>query len=124
VIWSIDELSLPALQNNLNDAGVPGRLPWLLENIQHAITQQERPADRQWRLRYSRAGVVIESHLAHLQHLQDVDNTPDPFDPGIRSTKSQTKVWANASAVSRRWGVVSALDVDDFSKALREASSV
>jgi transcriptional regulator with XRE-family HTH domain len=124
LVWSIDALSLPALQHDLVRAGVPGRLPWLLENILQALAQHPRPDDRQWRLRRARASVVIEGFLTHLHPSEQAGGALDPFEPGIRSKKSQEQVWARASLISRRWRIVSALQVEDFASALGAASAV
>jgi len=124
LVWSIDAVSLPALQHDLTRAGVPFRLPWLMENTLRALEQQPKPGVRQWRLRWARAAVVLDSFLTHLHFLERTTDAPDPFELGIRSKKSQQQIWAGASEISQRWRVVSALRVEDFARALREASVV
>ncbi len=100
----------------------PWRLPWLAENTLAAIDALPQPADRQWRLRWSRAAVVLSGFLAHQPAASG--GALDPIDQGIRSEKTQQLTWENASPISRRWGIVSALQVADFAQALREACAV
>lgn len=121
LVWSIDDISLPALQNDFVQAGVPHRLPWLLENVRKALGKGPPLGDRHWRHRWRRTTVVVGGFLKHVRSPPAHDSSPDPFDPGIRSPKSQTKIWSEASPISRRWRVVSALRVSDFEQALGDA---
>ena len=71
--------------------------------------------------------MVIEGFLASLRHRLDSQPTasrsPDLFDPSIRSKKSLVEVQAAASDVSRKWGIVSALQPRDFAQAIRAANA-
>lgn len=118
VVWSIDELALPPLQHALAVAGLPDRLGWLVENVVAATGSTTAPAGP-WRQRSRRAEVVLAAFLAHVE--PPASPAPDPLDRAIRSPKTWQEVWSAASPISRRWGVVTALQPDDFARALEAA---
>jgi len=120
LVWSIDQIPLPALLLSLENVGAPGRLPWLMENVVKALDVCPRSADRVWRLRRKRAHWVLTDTLSRLTPRVGL---PDPFEPGIRTMKTHQAVWSRASVVSRRWGIISALKEEDFADALGRASA-
>ncbi|MFT5680959.1 MAG: transcriptional regulator with XRE-family HTH domain [Myxococcota bacterium] len=119
LVWSIDEIALPMVQHSLVRAGRPWRLPWLVENALEAISDL-KTSDWKWRLRLKRAPIVLDDFGEHQDPPKEHD-VLDPLEPGIRSPASRRQVWENASKNSRRWRVVSTLQVSDFAQALREA---
>jgi HTH-type transcriptional regulator/antitoxin HipB len=122
LVWSVDAIALTKVQSELAQAGVPTRLGWLVDNTREAIPDQLlddlRPL---WNQRLLRAHVILTAFNDRLQHLAGASSAPDPFDQGIRSTKSFERALATASEISKRWNVVSTLVVDDFAEALRAA---
>ena len=104
------------------------RLAWLCENTLAALDSdliQELP--RTWAQRVRRAIVVLEAFLDPLNHRLELRPTgsppPDVFDPSIRSKQTLDSVQATASSISRKWGIVSALQPRDFTQAIRAASA-
>ncbi len=120
LVWSVDDVALPALQRALSEAGVPNRLGWLAENVLEAVTSQASllREGSPWTLRLKAAGVVLS---AYLEHLQPMGELPDRLDRGIRSRKTWEAVWDEASAISKRWRIISALTSEDFGSALGES---
>lgn len=45
----------------------------------------------------------------------------DILDPSIRSKRTLNEVKASSSPISQRWGIVTSLQPEDFSRALRDA---
>lgn len=118
LVRHVDALSLPALRLGL--AGRERRLGWLLENVREALTVAPPDADADWRRRAARASTVIADELAHFS--PPTGGAPDLFEPTIRSDATRDLVWRHgASGISRRWGIVSELQPDDFRKALWSA---
>jgi transcriptional regulator with XRE-family HTH domain len=125
---NIDRVSLSKLYLDLEKVGLERRLAWVSENTLTALESdllQELP--RTWAPRVRRAIVVLEAFLEPLNHRLESPSTgsppPDVFDPNIRSKKTLDSVQAAASSVSRKWGIVSALQPRDFGQAVRAASA-
>ena len=125
---NVDRVSLNKLYLDLERVGLERRLAWLCENTLAALDSdlvQELP--RTWAQRVRRAIVVLEAFLDPLnQRLESpptVSPSPDIFDPSIRSKKTLDSVQATASSISRKWGIVSALQPRDFAQAIRAASA-
>lgn len=119
LLWSCDQLSLPAIQDRLVQAGAPHRLPWLVENTLEAIGQ-ERPETTDWRRQIERGSMVGTIFLNHLA-VPAQDAPLDPIDRGIRTLRSQQEAVAEASAITRKWRLVTMLQVHDFARALMQA---
>ena len=124
---NVDRVSLNKLYLDLERVGLERRLAWLCENTLTALDSdllQELP--RTWGQRVRRAAVVLEAFLGPLNHRLDSPTgspSPDVFDPSIRSKKTLDSVQATASSISRKWGIVSALQPRDFAQAVRAASA-
>jgi transcriptional regulator with XRE-family HTH domain len=125
---NIDRVSLNRLYLDLERVGLERRLAWLCENTLAALDAdlvQKMP--RTWAQRVRRAIVVLEAFLEPLNHRLKSPPTgspsPDVFDPSIRSKKTLDSVQVAASSISRKWGIVSALQPQDFGQAIRAASA-
>jgi len=121
LVWSIEAVSPHRIQHNLAQTGLPRRFPWLVDNTLIALQELPQPRQREWRLCWKRASIVLNS-LPYRP--EETDSTLDSFDPGIRSKISFDRAWQNASETSRSWGIVSTLSEDDFSYALARAADV
>jgi hypothetical protein len=123
LVRNVDHINLRGLQLQLAAAGLERRLAWLVENTLEAI-QRESPSVSSTPLRrlYNRAGVVLESFLAFLTgEAREAPSAPDVLDPGIRSKRTLDEVAASSSPISRRWGIITTLQPEDFVEALRGA---
>lgn len=106
------------------DAGWERRLAWLFENALEAIRRDEQPGlPRRWVLLYRRTQVVLSLFLEPLKAESPrwAALSPDIMDPDIRSRKSVEEVTAASSDISKRWGIVTGLQPEDFVEALRAA---
>jgi transcriptional regulator with XRE-family HTH domain len=127
LIANADRVSLSRLYLDLERVGLERRLAWLCENTLAALDSdllKELP--RAWAQRARRSIVLLETFLKPLTHKLDgrTDSpSPDVFDPSIRSRKTLDAVQAASSSISQRWGIVSALQPQDFAQATRDASA-
>ncbi len=125
---NVDRVSLSKLYLDLGSVGLERRLAWLCENILAALDSDiVRELPRTWGQRVRRAIVVLGAFLDPLEHRLESPTTgspsPDVFDPSIRSKQTLDSVQATASGISRKWGIVSALQPRDFAQAIRAASA-
>jgi transcriptional regulator with XRE-family HTH domain len=112
VIRNIDNINLKRLHLQLTETGLERRLAWLVENTLEAI-RREIPglSSVPWRRLYSRVlGAEAQPSAA-----------PDVLDAAIRSKRTLDEVAASSSPISRRWGIITTLQPEDFVEALRGA---
>lgn len=121
LVNNIDGISLPGLRLWLRREQRAHRLGWLLENVRDALLLPPPDADLAWKRGAARAITVLSGELEHFS-AEPGPSAPDLLDPTIRSRRSRDLVWEHqASDISRRWGIVSELQPDDFRKALWSA---
>jgi transcriptional regulator with XRE-family HTH domain len=121
LIRNVDQVNLKKLHLQLTEGGLERRLGWVVENTLEAI-RRETPllTSARWRRVYRRAHVVLESFLHFLTAKSPAHIlAPDVLDVGIRSKLSLDDVTASSSPISRRWGIVTTLQPEDFVEALR-----
>lgn len=126
LIEHADRIGLGKLYLDLGRIGLERRLPWICENSAVAVDPDLlREAPRTWAQRARRAVVVLDAFVESLSRGSDAQRAPslpvDTVDPNIRSKKTFDEVSATASSISKRWGIVSALQPGDFAQALRAA---
>ena len=124
LVLHIDEINLNAVRAKLASVGLQRRLDWLVDNTCQAVQEELRHAPpRVWAQRYRRAELVFETALAFAkeQAMPSQNSSPDILDAHIRSKATLREVIASSSDVSRRWGIATALQPDDFTAALRGA---
>jgi transcriptional regulator with XRE-family HTH domain len=120
-----DKLNLPTLYAKLYDLGMGHRLGWVLENTLVALdrlTKEAEPEAKAWKRLRRRAEVPLRLFLdvaSTFDKNRREGERIDVVDPTIRSARSLEDVKRLASEPSRRWGVVSSLQPDDFVQALR-----
>jgi len=84
-----------------------------------------RELPRTWAQGVRRAIVVLEAFLGPLNHKLEspTASSPDVFDPSIRNKKTLDSINSAASSISRKCGIVTALQPRDFAQAIRAASA-
>jgi transcriptional regulator with XRE-family HTH domain len=115
-------INLPRVHAQLIEAGLDRRLPWLIANAREAVSHELAGQGllARWAPAYRRAEVVFGEFLRTLP--APPEGAPlDILDSRIRSPKTVQEVLASSSAISRRWRIVTRLQVKDFVRALREA---
>ena len=124
LVRNVDQLRLKKLFIDLRDAGLERRLGWIVENTIEAVRAElASGAPRRWAQLYRRAELVLGRFLLAIPTptAESLPEVLDLIDPSIRSDQSLKEVNASASAISRRWNVVSGLQPKDFLQALRAA---
>jgi transcriptional regulator with XRE-family HTH domain len=117
--------NLLKVQRELELAGHPRRLPWVVDNTLSAIrTRLKESPPRSVMAAYRRAETMLESFMevtgtALLPRGKRV--APDVVEADVRSKETLREILAAASPPSRRWRIVSNLQTHDFVDALRHA---
>jgi hypothetical protein len=124
LVRNVDQLRLKKLFGDLRDAGLERRLGWVVENaVEAARAELAVGAPRRWAQVCRRADLVLGRFLLAIP-TPTADPLPevlDLIDPSIRSDQSLKEVNETASAISRKWKVVSDLQPKDFLQSLRAA---
>jgi transcriptional regulator with XRE-family HTH domain len=122
LVRNAERLNLGKLFVGLALLGRERRLGWAVENTVVALEQLGRGTrDRaQARLR-GRALLALQMFLQFVKPPADRDFPEDVLDATIRTKRSLDEVKRAASPVSRRWGIVSSLQPEDFLQALEAA---
>jgi transcriptional regulator with XRE-family HTH domain len=120
LVQNIDRVNLRKLRADLAAAGFDRRLSWLLDNTREALRLELRgPLHRPIAQRYRRAEVVLDTYFDFTVEPEDV--VLDLLDVTIASPKTRRDVAVASSAISKRWGIVTDLQPEDFVEALRGA---
>lgn len=127
LVSNADRVSLPKIHSTLAEVGLEHRLCWLAENVLAAVDDElEVPLEAPWRTRYMRTSMLLRAFIDAQRRRQPStpdrdDGPPDLLDRSIRSHKTRVQVEASGSKISRRWGIVTSLQPEDFTRALRAA---
>ncbi|MBI5534582.1 MAG: helix-turn-helix transcriptional regulator [Deltaproteobacteria bacterium] len=126
LVLHIDAVNLHAIRAKLATLGLDRRLDWLVDNTAHAVREElGSRLPQEWARRYRRALVVLQSSLDFLEHRErasaDAALPPDLLDSHIRTKSTLRAVLAESSPISRRWGIATSLQPQDFVDALRAA---
>lgn len=120
-------LNLTRLRNEFAELGLENRLGWAVECTLEAVRLESAGVlPREWRLKYRRAAVIIESFIAPfiVHGPTPSPDQPPPYevlDPEITSPEALREVVANLSPIARKWRLATRIEVDDFARALRGA---
>lgn len=117
------QINLTRLRNELAELGLENRFGWAIESARAAIQLESvRALPREWRLKYGRAALIIDTFVAPFIRLRPAANAPfEVLDPEIASPETLKEVIGNLSPIARRWKVATRIEVDDFVGALRGA---
>ena len=127
LVTNAEQVNLNKLQLELSEAGLPRRLPWLVENIINALDHSEpQTSSRAWVRLCRRAYVLLRTFLdaARADPSLGSSGAPDVLDSNIRSKRSSDDIAAASSPISKRWRVVTSLQPEDFAHALASAHAV
>lgn len=126
LVENAGQINLQRLRDEFAALGLERRLGWALEETLGAVRlESNRTQEREWRLKYRRANLVIDSFLRGWQIAPEPVRNPaippqyDLFDPEITSEEAKAEVIANLSASAKRWKIATRIEVDDFVHALR-----
>jgi transcriptional regulator with XRE-family HTH domain len=128
LVRNVEHLNLIKLHAELEKLGLERRLVWVVENTLTALGQLHKEAaarSREWAKLDRRAEVILQAFLEFVTaqgRLQEsTELPPDVLDAAIRSTRTLDEVRSSASDISKRWGIISSLQVKDFLQALKAA---
>ncbi len=121
IVLHADPVLLRKLHADLAPLGLERRLGWLVDNVRDAV----RPAPRGKRLAKlcRRAEVVLDAFLEFVGPPDLAKAPADLLDLTIASAKTRAEVARASSAVSKRWGIITEIQPDDFVEALRDADA-
>ena len=124
LVRNIDRVNLQKLHAQFRDYGLHNRFLWLLDNVAQAIRETlEGPHPR-------KPGVVLQRTLSALEAFrawvnprpwETQEGPEDNLGPGILSSESRNELRAESSDLSRRWKILTPIQVEDFKTALRES---
>ncbi|MBI3297299.1 MAG: helix-turn-helix transcriptional regulator [Elusimicrobia bacterium] len=118
-------INLPKLKAQLAEAGIDRRLPWVVENTKDALAAELRgELPRQTAVAYEQARLVLQDAFlpwAVTNFGAPRDIPEDILDADIASEKSKEETRRQSSDISKRWSILSRIQVEDFIQALRAA---
>lgn len=127
LIRNIDRVKLGKVHASLVQLGLERRLPWLIDSLVDVIAMNQPGIPRSWAKNYRRSLVVFEDFLRSVAAGRgwpaNESLTTDMLDPEIRTKRTLDEVRAESSAISRRWGIITRLMPEDFSRALAAADA-
>jgi transcriptional regulator with XRE-family HTH domain len=122
LVTNIDRVPLSKVQLELTRAGFERRLPWLCENLGEAINAElNTNPPRTWSKGARRTDLVLKLFLAAASPPDRPPAEWDALDSGIRTMKTAVDVKDAASAISKKWRIITSLTPEDFARALRDA---
>lgn len=127
LVANAEQINLNKLQFELAEAGLPRRLPWLVENVLNALDGLACASQsRGWARTCRRALVLLQNFLDALRADPHLGSTgvPDMLDVNIRSRQSRDEIAASSSDISKTWRIVTSLQPKDFADALASAQAV
>lgn len=126
LVRNVDRANFRGLYHQLAVLGLERRLAWAIESVRDAVREQ-LPASppAAWSRRYRRALLLLDEFVEFLEQHAQRGNPGvalvDVLDSDIRSKQSLDKVQMTSSTISKKWGIVTSLQPQDFSSALRQA---
>lgn len=113
-------LNLRNVQAELTRLGYEHRLPWVVDNTLEAAKQLQARSTPKLVLNTASLQLFLNFFSVHLP-TADPSETPDVLDPTIRTLKTVAQVKRNGSAISQRWGIVTAITPEEFVEPLKAA---
>jgi len=119
-------INLFRLRAELAEAGLDRRLGWVLDNTLEAIRRElKHELPREAALAYRQTELLLEPLLASWREERGAwkyEHAPEDFlDPDINSRQTAEELRADASAISKRWRILTGIKVEDFVHALEMA---
>ena len=125
IVAQARNLNLPKIKAQLAEVGVDRRLSWVLDNTLEAISLElGRKLSPESALAYQQAQLLFRDTLRAWKAAGSdwIRKAPeDILDPDIASEKSRDEVRDEASEISKRWRILTRIQVKDFVAALRAA---
>jgi hypothetical protein len=117
-------INLNKLYVQFKEYGLESRYAWLLDNVSLAVHEtlgDVWPRNIANRLRKAEAVLGNFRIWLHENVQTNANMPPDSLGLAILSAKTREELAIEASAPSVRWNILTAIQVEDFSKAIRES---
>jgi transcriptional regulator with XRE-family HTH domain len=116
-------LNLNKLHGELEKVGRQRRLSWTVENTLSALASLASDSKhlKEWAKLYTQPGWYLQMFLDFVAPVPGPSISLDILDATIRSKRTLEDVERKASKISRRWGIVTSLQPEDFIQALEAA---
>jgi transcriptional regulator with XRE-family HTH domain len=124
LVRNIDQVNLQKLHAQFRDYGLHHRFLWLLDNVAQAIRETlEGPIPRKQIVLLQRALSALEAFRAWVnpRPWETLEGPEDCLGPGILSPETRNELRAGSSDLSKRWKILTPIQVEDFKNALRES---
>lgn len=123
LVCNIDRVNLNKLRAQFLAYGLERRLAWLIENTLVAVRHElSGGPPHTASILYRRADLILSAYLGNApssRPQRKPDEAPDLLDARILDEQKLDEVQNSMSAISRRWGVATALQPGDFIEALK-----
>ena len=124
LVRNIDQVNLQKLHAQFRDYGLHNRFLWLLDNVAQAIRETlEEPLPRKQVVPLRRTLAALEAFRAWVnpRPWETLEGPEDTLGPGILFQETRNELRANSSDLSKRWRILTPIQVEDFRNALRES---
>ncbi len=118
-------LNFSKLHADFVELGEESKLGWLIDNTLEAVKREDasKKLPQEWRLKYRRARVLIDSLNAWRKHSGIHGRLRTGgfavLEPEIASEETLNEVKTHLSPIAKRWHIITEIKVDDFIRALR-----
>ncbi len=119
LVNNADRINLWKVAGSLSALGLETRLPWVIDNTVEAIETLKK-GKTALAPKYKRAEFPLRRFLDKAHDLPRAKNV-DVLDLTVRSQKTLDDLQRKASRASQRWGIVTAIQPEDFVDALEAA---
>ena len=123
LVRNIDQVNLQKLHAQFRDYGLHNRLFWLLDNVAQAIRETlEESLPRKQRVDLQRTLSALEAFRAWVspRPWETLEGPEDTLGPGSLAPETRNELRADSSELSRRWRILTPIQVEEFKNALRE----
>jgi transcriptional regulator with XRE-family HTH domain len=125
-VSNVERLNVSGLLAKVGEVGLQRRLGWALDNTVAAVrealrTMEPGPWMQQCILAEFRLGLIRDALADQLIPRTGELTALDPLDADIATPKTYEEVKATSSPISKRWGILTGLQVADFADALKAA---
>jgi len=124
LVRNIDRVNLQKLHAQFHDYGLQNRFLWVLDNVAQAVREAlEEPLPRKQLIPLRKTQTALEAFHAWLrpQPWDSPEAPEDTLGPGILAPESRNEIRAGSSEISKRWKILTPIQVEDFKNALRES---
>lgn len=124
IVKNVNNVNFTRLHVRLAELGLERRLSWVLENTEEALKiELDKDLPRETAVAYRRAQIRVRFALAEQKNSRPVrkGDPEDILDTDIASEESKEETRQESSAISKRWRILTRIQVEDFVRALEAA---